>query len=434
MKLKRICPICDCNEGEKLYELKLAKDSREKVLEKSLIVACNNCGFVFESNNYTQKDYDEHYKSIKSFFVNTSGGTGGESEDDLKRYDFQIDKILKFINYKSIDILDIGCAKGGLLRRFKYHGYNNVYGIDPSEDCVKFLNENNIYAETGSIFEIYKFDKKFNKKFDVITISHVLEHIWDLKSVIEIFKTYLKKDGILYVEVPDMTNYINYLHKPFYYFNFEHINHFTTNTLTALFNDFECLDKGSSYFYMQKNKKYPLLYSVLKNSEKDNINVSYNFNKDIMGINKIKEYIKKSKEIEDKFCLELEPDSTPTFLYGFSIYGRRLLMEERIFKNINLVGILDRNPTFRDFNIKIYNGKKIPVYTIENDRFDLFENYKFVNVLITSPMYEYEIRDYLLSNKNFVGKILIAEQSRAEQSRAEQSRAEQSRAEQSSNV
>ena len=100
-------------------------------------------------------------------------------------------------------------------------------------------------------------------------------------------------------------------------------------------------------------------------------------------------------------------------------------MEERIFKNINLVGILDRNPTFKGFNIKIYNGKKIPVYTIENDRFDLFENYKFVNVLITSPMYEYEIRDYLLSNKNFVGKILIAEQSRAEQSRAEQSRAEQ---------
>ena len=95
-------------------------------------------------------------------------------------------------------------------------------------------------------------------------------------------------------------------------------------------------------------------------------------------------------------------------------------MQDNIFKNINLVGILDRNPQFKNLNIKIYNGNKIPVYIIENDSLSFFENYKFVNVLIASPTWEIEIKDYLLNNKKFVGKIIIAEQSRAEQSRAEQ--------------
>ena len=96
-------------------------------------------------------------------------------------------------------------------------------------------------------------------------------------------------------------------------------------------------------------------------------------------------------------------------------------------KNINLVGILDRNPTFKGYNIKIYNGKKVPVYTIEDDSLHFFNKYKYVNVLITSPIFEYEIRDYLLNNKNFVGKIIIAEsdQIRSDQIRSDQIRSDQ---------
>ena len=266
MKLERVCPICDCNEGEELYKLKLAKDDKEKVIGESLIVACNNCGFVFDSNDYTQKDYDEYYKSttLYSSDVNSVSGSGANNKEDLEHYDFQIDKIKKFISHKDIDILDIGCAKGGLLKRFKYYGYNNLYGLEPAESCINSLKKNNINAKVGSIFDIHK----FNKKFDVITVSHVLEHIWDLKGAIKIIKTYLKEDGILYIEVPDMSNYSNYFYKPFYYFNFDHCNHFTINTLIKLFNDFECLEKMNSYIYVVNNKKYPIIYAVLKNLKK----------------------------------------------------------------------------------------------------------------------------------------------------------------------
>ena len=196
-----------------------------------------------------------------------------------------------------------------------------------------------------------------------------------------------------------MSNYNNYFYKPFYYFNFDHCNHFTINSLIKLFNDFECLEKMNSYIYVANNKKYPIIYTVLKNSQ----------TKDKFGINKIKEYINKSYKIENAFCQELKLDSTPTFLYGFGFYSRRLLMQENIFKNINLVGIIDRNPTFNGFNVEIYNGNKIPIYIIEDDSLSFFRKYKYVNVLISSPTWEIEIRDYLLNNKNFVGKIIIAE-------------------------
>ncbi|MEI0557265.1 class I SAM-dependent methyltransferase [Brachyspira intermedia] len=398
MKLSRICPICGSENYEMLYELKLAKSNKEKILENSYIVFCNKCGFIFDNNDYTQNDYNEHYSSIKTSST-ASAGTGGNRITDIQRYDFQIDIIEKFIQNKDIDILDIGCAKGGLLNRFRERGYNKIYGIEPEVNCHSILHEKNIVSNIGTIFDI----EKFGKTFDVIMVSQVLEHIWDLKLAKNVLKNCLNKNGLLYIEVPNLEYYSEYFYKPFYYFNFEHINHFSKNTLNMLFNNFEILETNSSYFYMPNNKKYPILYSVFRNNE----NNSSNIVKDEYGIRLVKEYIQKSYEIESNLKLDIDTDY-PVLLYGLGYYGRRVLMNDKIFNNINVVGIIDRNPTFKGFYIKIFDGKEIPVYTIENDNIDFLSKYNYnVNIFISSPIFENEIRDFLLKTNKINGKIII---------------------------
>ena len=419
MKLKRICPICDSNDGDILYEGKRAIDKREKVLSNFNIVACSKCGFIFEDSNYTQKDYDEHYKSLKS--QSSSVGRGGVSKFDIDRYDFQIKQIENFLENKDASILDIGCGYGGLLLRLEEKGYKNIYGIEIEENCCRILEKNNIQYSLGTVFDM----EKINKSFDVVIISHVLEHIYDLKKIKSIINKVLNKNGILYIEVPDTNNYSNFNYKPFDYFNFEHLNHFTQNTLNILFNKFNIIHSGNSYIHRSQFSKMPILFSIYKNNkyniiikDEDDINKDEDdINKDEDDINKIKEYIAYNQNFEKKFKFDNINYNELFYIWGFGVYGRHILMQENIMKNINIVGILDKNPTFKDFKIKIYNGNEIPMYIIEDNNIDFLLNKNNINIIITTSVYENEIKEFILKNKNFYGKVIIA----AEQSRAEQS-------------
>lgn len=121
MKLERICPIYNCNDAEKLYEINFAKSKNEFIPECYDIVSCYSCGFIFNNTKWTQKDYDKYYSYTYKYSNNFTLGAGGLSDLDLKRYNDVIDRIEKFTNKES-SILDIGCAKGGLLRTFKDRG------------------------------------------------------------------------------------------------------------------------------------------------------------------------------------------------------------------------------------------------------------------------------------------------------------------------
>jgi len=77
---------------------------------------------------------------------------------------------------KKSKILDLGCGYGSFLYFLKTNGYQNVTGIDLSAEeiniCKKYFKSYHFYEE-----DILNFIKITNEKFDVIYLSHVLEHI-----------------------------------------------------------------------------------------------------------------------------------------------------------------------------------------------------------------------------------------------------------------
>ena len=72
----------------------------------------------------------------------------------------------------------------------------------------------------------------YDKKFDVIIISHVLEHLINCRLVISSLRELLAEDGIIFIEVPNCEDLITLEHSVF---TQPHLHHFTEKSLEFLF-------------------------------------------------------------------------------------------------------------------------------------------------------------------------------------------------------
>lgn len=122
-----------------------------------------------------------------------------ESLEDLIRLDAAAEDIKKYMDSYS-RVLDFGCAHGGLANRV------GGIGVDVRDDII-------------------------GAPFDVIVISHVLEHLINPRFTIQYLRDFLAPEGILWIEVPD-PSYCD--GAPYQQFSTEHINYFTPSTLAKV--------------------------------------------------------------------------------------------------------------------------------------------------------------------------------------------------------
>ena len=102
---------------------------------------------------------------------------------------------------ENIRILDYGCNTAYLLNliKNKYPSKNfDLCGTDINQYALKYARKK---YKDFTFFNIN--DKFFNKeKFDVIILSHVLEHIHDRNKFIANLKKLMKKNGTLIIAIP----------------------------------------------------------------------------------------------------------------------------------------------------------------------------------------------------------------------------------------
>ena len=113
--------------------------------------------------------------------------------DHSRRYD----SFKKYLHKK--DVLDFGCGDGEFLNILKKKKITKSFqGVEIRPSSLKKLQKLKITAYK-SIFD-------FKKKFDVICMYHVLEHLPNPTEIINDLKSKLKKNGILIIEVPSCTD------------------------------------------------------------------------------------------------------------------------------------------------------------------------------------------------------------------------------------
>ncbi|WP_412472074.1 class I SAM-dependent methyltransferase [Halobacteriovorax sp. RT-1-4] len=108
-------------------------------------------------------------------------------QDDLRRFEM----IVKKENPEKW--LDIGTGLGGVLELAKNLDIN-TFGVEPQNEIRQLLNELNM--------NIYDSLDNFDKKVDLITLFHVLEHIPAQIDFLKLAKSKMTIDGVIYIEVP----------------------------------------------------------------------------------------------------------------------------------------------------------------------------------------------------------------------------------------
>ena len=161
-------------------------------------VICRACGLVWsdprphDARQFYEHDYRISYKNTyqpKPKHVLRAGNVA------LSRFE-KIQGLLS--NQKTM--LDVGTGGGEFAYLLQSLGHH-VKGVEPNRGYAEFSQqEYGLHVQIGFVQ-----DAVFTpESFDVITIWHVLEHTEDPGSVLGRLQSWLKPDGILVVEVPNV--------------------------------------------------------------------------------------------------------------------------------------------------------------------------------------------------------------------------------------
>ncbi|MCS6131031.1 class I SAM-dependent methyltransferase [Clostridium botulinum] len=143
-------------------------------------------------------------------------------------------------------ILDIGCGSGEFLSYMGDNGFG-IVGIEPSIIAYEKAKERGLEVYNCDLFSFLEVDKKF----DIINMTNVLEHIPEPVKVIAECKKLLNKNGIIRIKVPNefsqlQLEAIEKFNKEEYWVAIpDHVNYFNFESLTNLLTNegFEIINK-----------------------------------------------------------------------------------------------------------------------------------------------------------------------------------------------
>ncbi len=221
----RRCSVCGSAAADEVYA-----QSVQPVFEfpgfQQHVQLCRDCGFVYVSPSPSEELLSRYYRTLSNY--ENPQTRGRPTAEDQRKHDRALGMILDQYGARPPGrALDIGCAVPYSLGRLRAEGWT-VVGTDPSPQVAEIGRElYDVEVRTG-LYQPELFSGE--PSFDVVIMSHVLEHLVAPVEVLRGVSRSLDRDGLLYVEVPDL------LHPdvPFGYFTFEHLNYFTPRTLVAL--------------------------------------------------------------------------------------------------------------------------------------------------------------------------------------------------------
>jgi 2-polyprenyl-3-methyl-5-hydroxy-6-metoxy-1,4-benzoquinol methylase len=96
-------------------------------------------------------------------------------------------------------LLDVGCGNGSFLSTATESGWEAL-GVDPDPKAVAAARKLGFDVRQGSIDSF----ADMSSCFDVITLSHVIEHVHEPKQMIQSAYRLLKPGGVIYIDTPNM--------------------------------------------------------------------------------------------------------------------------------------------------------------------------------------------------------------------------------------
>ncbi len=181
---------------------------------------CLHCGLVYQSPRMTEVESTAFYASEYRQFQE---GANDQTARNISIQNARAVSLKEFVQPVLPNIsrhLDIGCSLGILLQNFQGAYHDQGVGVEPGEEHRMHARKDglNVYSS------LEEMEKAGEAPFDLISMSHVLEHLPDPVG----YLTHLREDilvpeGWLLLEVPNL-----YAHDSF---EVAHLYAFSTHTL-----------------------------------------------------------------------------------------------------------------------------------------------------------------------------------------------------------
>tara|TARA_Y100000590_G_scaffold456156_1_gene606183 strand:- start:1090 stop:1911 length:822 start_codon:yes stop_codon:yes gene_type:complete len=211
------------------------------------------------SESYNEATYNnnilEQYNKIISFSINKS-----DNKHRVKRIVDYLKNHNK--NFDEIDVLDIGSGLCVFLGELKKYGFK-THCIDPSNISTQHAIEN---VGVNSAFHGHLNEYKENKKFDVITLNKVLEHVQNPIEMLSKAKNLLNDNGLIYIELPEgkiSSDKEGFIDREEFYL--EHFTIFTMNSVNYLISAAGMKNKEMKLIHEPSDK-----YTIFSFLEKNN--------------------------------------------------------------------------------------------------------------------------------------------------------------------
>jgi len=174
---------------------------------------CNGCQFVSNQSSVTEADYVEYYTRLNKHQVRV-----GDLSIIDKDY---FSELVTFIadnsnfNFLNANVLDFGSGALLFSELAKEAGADLALNFDIGLSTIH------------------------DTVYDLVVSTHTFEHLLDPAKVFEDLLKLLNHNGHIAIAVPDFSAYNNAYYGPYGHFDLEHINHFSTHALVALYERYE---------------------------------------------------------------------------------------------------------------------------------------------------------------------------------------------------
>lgn len=194
------CPAC----GNTSFEQHLTCTDYTSSKEDFQVQKCNGCGLLITNPRPAAKDIGSYYQSDE-YISHTGKATNLFQWLYLRVRNYTLTWKHQLIKNKKAGglLLDYGCGTGEFIDKMNQKGWRS-YGVEPAEIARQQAHQLN-KSGTGEIVE--RLNQLDGKKFDVITLWHVLEHVHEPNELLTQLKASLQSDGLIIVAVPNYESF-----------------------------------------------------------------------------------------------------------------------------------------------------------------------------------------------------------------------------------
>jgi 2-polyprenyl-3-methyl-5-hydroxy-6-metoxy-1,4-benzoquinol methylase len=226
-------PACpSCNSAD-IKEALTAKDYT--VSQKDFAIwECGNCSLRFTQDvpnadtigpYYKSEDYISHTNTRKGLVNNLYHLVRKQTLSGKRRL------LSSATRLKRGKMLDIGAGTGAFVAHMAENGWE-VTGLEPDEAARNIASSQN----RTLLLPMSDFYSLAPDSYDAITLWHVLEHVHDLHAYVGQLARLLKREGRIFIAVPNYTSYDAAVYKGAWaaYDVPRHLYHFSPDAMESL--------------------------------------------------------------------------------------------------------------------------------------------------------------------------------------------------------